>query len=71
MVSWRSISTSCRTLTPWGQCWVQESQPRQRQMLGSAARRSTSPTWAIRIIRAGGMGMAPAFGQPELQRWHW
>ncbi len=36
MVSWRSISTSWRTLTPWGQCWVQESQPRQRQMLGVA-----------------------------------
>ena len=40
-------------------------------MLGVAARRSASPTCAMRIMRAGGMAMAPAFGQPELQRWHW
>ena len=40
-------------------------------MLASPARRSASPTCAMRIMRAGGIAMAPAFGQPELQRWHW
>ena len=71
MAFWRRSSTSRRTLTSWGQCSVQESHPRQRQMLASLTRRSPWPSCARRIIRAGVMLIAAAVGQPELQRWHW
>ncbi len=40
-------------------------------MLASPTSLGPWPSCARRIIRDGGMLMAAAVGQPELQRWHW